>query len=109
LLSNAGTWQLESNYGMELPDLQRLLAELMAAHRETERHVVRMMERQSDVEATMQKVQQTLDELKSRNGEIEKLTKQVIEQNMRLSRIIEAHDYSIDDLDERNRRRGNQH
>ncbi len=89
---------------MELPDLERLMAELMAAHRETEHHFVRMMERQSDLEATMHKVQQTLDELKSRNGEIEILTKQVVEQNMRLSRIIEAHDYSIDDLDERLRR-----
>jgi len=43
---------------METPDLQKLMAEmmtvhnaLMAAHRETEHHVVRMMERQADPEA----------------------------------------------------------
>jgi len=99
---------------MERPDLERLMAELMAAHRETEHHFVRMMERQSDIEAMMQKLQQTTDELKSRNGDLEKLTKQVAENNMRLSRIIEAHDYDIDELDARlkrleERRRGNLH
>ena len=89
---------------MELEDLQRLMAELMTAHRETEHHFVRMMERQSDIEVMMQKMQQTTDELKSRNGDLEKLTKQVAENNMRLSRIIEAHDYDIDELDARLKR-----
>lgn len=84
---------------MERPDLERLMAELMAAHRETEHHVVRMMERQSDLETTMQElkamtaeIKASNAEMKARNGEIERLTIQVAEQNIRLSRIIEAHD-----------------
>jgi hypothetical protein len=52
-------------------ELQKLMAEMMAAHRETEHHVVRMIERQTDLEA---------------------LTKQVVENNSRLSRILEIHD-----------------
>jgi hypothetical protein len=82
---------------MELPDLQKLMAELLAAHRETEHHFVRMMEHQSDMEAMMQ-------ELKARNGDLETLTKQVAENNIRLSRILEIHDYDIDQLDARLKR-----
>jgi hypothetical protein len=73
------------------------MAELMAAHRETEHHVVRMMERQGDIEAIM-------GDLKKRNGELETLAKQVAENNIRLSRIIEIHDYDIDQLDARLKR-----
>ncbi len=80
-----------------MEDLNKLMAELMAAHRETEHHVVRMMERQGDIEAMM-------SDLKSRNGELEKLTKEVAENNIRLSRIIEIHDYNIDELDARLKR-----
>lgn len=94
---------------MEHPDLERLMAELMAAHRETEHHFVRMMERQSDLESATQEIKTMIAELKARDGEIETLTKQVVEQNMRLSRIIEAHDYSIDELDERLKRLEERH
>ena len=87
------------------------MAELMAAHRETQHHVVKMMERQSDFEAMMGDIKAMTQELKSRNGELEKhskelekLTKQVAENNIRLSRIVELHDYSIDELDARLKR-----
>ena len=73
------------------------MAELLAAHRETEHHFVRMMERQSDMEAMMQ-------ELKARNGDLETLTKEVAENNIRLSRILEIHDYNPDELDARLKR-----
>jgi len=62
--------------------------ELLAAHRETEHHVVRMMERQTDLET---------------------LTKQVVENNNRLSRILEIHDYDIDELDARLKRLEDRH
>ena len=80
-----------------MEDLNKLMAELMAAHRETEHHMVRMMERQGDIEAMMV-------DLKARNGDLEKLTKEVAENNIRLSRIIEIHDYNIDELDARLKR-----
>ena len=80
-----------------MEDLNKLMAELMAAHRETEHHVVRMMERQGDIEAMMA-------DLKARNGDLEKLTKEIIGNNIRLSRIVEIHDYNIDELDARLKR-----
>ena len=81
---------------MEMDDLHKLMAELMAAHRETEHHVVRMMERQSDIEALMR-------DMKTRNQELENLTKQVAENNIRIGRIL-VHDYNIDELDARLKR-----
>ena len=87
---------------MEIDDLRKLMAELMAAHRETEHHVVKMMERQGDVEQMMR-------DFKARNSELEDLTKKVAEQNIRLSRIIEAHDYDIDELDARLKRLEDRH
>ena len=80
---------------MEMDDLQKLMAELMAAHRETEHHVVRMMERQGDLEAMV--------------GRSETLAKQVVENNNRLSRILEIHDYDIDELDARLKRLEDRH
>jgi hypothetical protein len=87
-----------------MEDLNKLMAELMAAHRETEHYVVRMMERQSDIEAMMQRIEGVTEELKSRSGDLEKLTKEVAENNIRLSRIIEIPDYNIDELDARLKR-----
>jgi phage shock protein A len=87
---------------MEMDDLRKLMADLMAAHRETEHHVVRMMERQSDIEAMMR-------EMNARSAELEKLTKHVVENNMSLSRIIAAHDYDIDELDARLKRLEERH
>jgi hypothetical protein len=80
---------------MEMDDLTNLMAELMAAHRETESHVVRMMERQSDLEAMV--------------GRIETLTKRVVENNDRLSRILEVHDYDIEELNARLKRLEDRH
>jgi len=76
----------------------------MAAHRETEHHVVRMMERQGDIETMMGDLKKMTGDLKSRSGELERLTKEVAENNIRLSRIIEIHDYNIDELDARLKR-----
>jgi len=80
-----------------MDDLRNLMGEmitahhdLLTAHRETEHHVVRMLERQSDIEAMMR--------------QMESLTKQVAENNIRLSRILEIHDYDIDQLDARLKR-----
>ena len=80
---------------MDMEELQKLMAkmivahdELLAAHRETEHHVVRMMERQTDLGT---------------------LTKQVVENNNRLSRILEIHDYDIDELDARLKRLEDRH
>ena len=87
-----------------MEDLHKLMAELMAAHRETEHHVVRMMERQGDIEAMMSDLKKMTGDLKSRSGELEKLTKEVAKNNIRLSRIIEIHDYNIDELDARLKR-----
>jgi hypothetical protein len=82
---------------MNMDDLSKLMGEMisahndfLAAHRETEHHVVRMMERQSDLEAMTR--------------QMESLTKQVAENNIRLSRILEIHDYNIDELDARLKR-----
>jgi hypothetical protein len=87
-----------------MEDLNKLMAELMAAHRETEHHVVRMMERQGDIETMMGDLKKMTGDLKSRSGELERLTKEVAENNIRLSRIIEIHDYNIDELDARLKR-----
>jgi chromosome segregation ATPase len=87
-----------------MEDLNKLMAELMAAHRETEHHVVRMIERQSDIEAMMVDLKKMMGDLKSRNGQLEALTKQVAENNIRISRILEVHDYNIDELDARLKR-----
>jgi len=117
---------------MELEDLQKLMAELMAAHRETEHHVVRMMERQSDLEAMTQELraaneqqrlaneqqrlandqqrfineqQRLTDErLMTKDGELERLIKQVTENNRRLNLILEVHDFDIDELNARLKR-----
>jgi len=86
------------------PDLNQLMRELLAAHnetlaahngmlaahKETGYHLVRLMERHN--------------ELEKRHIDVEGLTKQVAENNIRLSRIIEAHDYDIEELDARLRR-----
>jgi chromosome segregation ATPase len=87
-----------------MEDLNKLMAELMAAHRETEHHVVRMMERQGDIETMMGDLKKMTGDLKSRSGELERLTKEVAENNIRLSRIIEIPDYNIDELDARLKR-----
>jgi hypothetical protein len=87
---------------MDMEDLQKLMGdmivthnELLAAHRDTEHHVIRMMERQSDLEAMA--------------GRIEALTRQVAENNIRLSRIVEVHDYDIDGPDARLKRLEDRH
>ncbi len=69
--------------------------ELLTAHRETDHHVIRMMERQGDLEAMA--------------GRIELLTKEVAENNIRISRILEIHDYDIDELDARLKRLEERH
>ena len=96
---------------MDMEDLNKLIAEFIAERREfqAERrefqaHVVRLMERQSDLEAMTEELKAGNAELKSRSGELETLTKQVTENNIRLSRIIEVHDYNIDQLDARLKR-----
>ena len=68
---------------MENGGLRKLMNEVLTVHKELEHHVVRMMERQ---------------------GSIEQLLKQVAENNIRLSRIIEVHDYDLEELDTRIRR-----
>jgi hypothetical protein len=73
-----------------MEDINKLLAELTASHREFQDQVVRIMERQSDLEAMA--------------GRIEALTKQVVENNVRISRILEIHDFNIDELDARLKR-----
>ncbi len=85
------------------------MAERMTAHRETEHYVVRMMERHGDIEAMMQELKATNAGLNARSGELEKLTKQLAENNIRLSRIVEAHDYDIDELDARLKRLEDRH
>jgi exonuclease VII small subunit len=96
---------------MDMEDLNKLMAEFTAAHREFQAHVVRLMERQSDLEAMTEELKAGNAELragnaelKSRSGELETLTKQVAENNIRLSRIIEIHPYDIDQLDARLKR-----
>jgi hypothetical protein len=96
---------------METDDLRKLMSELLAAHKETEHHVVRMMERQGDLEAMMKESEISRKETQAlikqgaeRQRTLEELVKQVAENNIRLSRIIEAHDYDIEDLDVRLRR-----
>ena len=79
---------------MEMDDLSKKMEELMATHRENEAHLMRMMERQADLEEWMKQV-------KDRQIDLESLTKQVVENNIRISRIVEAHDYNIDELDAR--------
>jgi hypothetical protein len=66
------------------------------------------MERQSDLKAMTEELKASNPgmrasnaEFKSRSGELETLTKQVAENNIRLSRIIEIHDYNIDELNVR--------
>jgi uncharacterized phage infection (PIP) family protein YhgE len=100
---------------MDTEDVNKLIAEFMAERREFQAHVVRLMERQSDLEAMTEELKAGNaelragnaelragnTELKSRSGELETLTKQVAENNIRLSRIIEIHDYNIDELDAR--------
>jgi hypothetical protein len=73
---------------MDMEELRKLMADLMAAHRETQPHVVSMLGRQADLEA---------------------LTKQVVENNNRLGRILEIHDYDIDELDARLKRLEDRH
>ena len=81
----------------------------MAAHRETEHHVVRMMERQGDIEEMMRDLKAKNGELEKHTNELEKLTKQVVESNTRLSRILEIHDYDIDALEARLKRLEDRH
>lgn len=101
-----------------MDDFQEKFAEFMAAHRKTQDHLVRMMERQSDLEAMTEELRvgnadlrASIQELKARDGELERLTKQIAEHNIRLSRIVEVHDCDIDELDARlkrlEERRGN--
>jgi len=103
---------------MDMEDLNKLMAEFIAERREFQAHVVRLMERQSDLEAMTEELKAGNAglragnaelragnaELKSRSGELETLTKQVAENNIRLSRIIEIHPYDIDQLDARLKR-----
>jgi predicted RNase H-like nuclease (RuvC/YqgF family) len=89
---------------MDNEDLNKLIAEFVAERREFQAHVVRLMERQSDLEAMTEELKASNAEFKSRSGELETLTKQVAENNIRLSRIIEIHDYDIDQLDARLKR-----
>jgi hypothetical protein len=67
-------------------------------------HLVRLMDRQSDLVAVVLQVKETNARLAERHIDIEALTKQVVENNIRLSRILEVHDYGIDELDARLRR-----
>jgi uncharacterized protein (DUF3084 family) len=89
---------------MDTEDLNKLLAELQAERREFQEQVVRIMERQSDLEAMTEELKASNAELRSRSGDLEKLTKEVAENNIRLSRIIEIPDYNIDELDARLKR-----
>jgi hypothetical protein len=68
---------------METDDLWKLMNEVLRVHKELEHHVVRMMERQ---------------------GDLEELTKQVAENNIRMGRILAVHDYDTEELDARLRR-----
>jgi len=85
-------------------DLNKLVAEMRAdrdewraAHKEMQYHLVRLMERHDELMAEHK-------ELKKQHIDLEGLTKQVAENNIRISRILEVHDYNIDELDARLRR-----
>ena len=86
---------------MEMDDLSKKMEELMATHRENEAHLMRMMERQADLEAATDEMRTMMKEMAGRQIDLESLTKQVVENNIRISRIVEAHDYNIDELDAR--------
>ena len=68
---------------MEMDELQKLMAELMAAHRRAERLVKKMKRR-----GTMPPIK---SEQKSRNEDLETLIRQVTEANTRLARIENRH------------------
>ena len=84
------TLVVEYKGAMAMEDLQKRMDELLAVHKELEHHMVRMLDRQGDIE--------------ERQIDIEALVKQVAENNIRVSRILEIHDYDIDELDARLRR-----
>lgn len=89
---------------MGTDDLQKLMAEIRENQREMRHHVVRMMERQSDHEASMEEMKATQKELHGTAQELRNLTSQITDSNIRLSRILEVHDYSTDELDARLKR-----
>jgi len=78
--------------------------EFMASHREFQAQVNRLMERQADLEAMTERLDESDQVLKERDKEMERLVKDVAESNIRISRILEIHDYNIDELDARLKR-----
>ena len=86
---------------METGDLWKLMNEILAVHKELEHHVVRMMERQADLEASRQEAQAMIRQGAERQAAIQELVKQVVENNIRMGRILETHDYDIEELDAR--------
>jgi septal ring factor EnvC (AmiA/AmiB activator) len=96
---------------MDIPDLHKLMSEMMAehrefmsSHREFQAQVNRLMERQADLEAMTERLGESDQVLKERDKEMERLVKDVAESNIRISRILEVHDYNIDELDARLKR-----
>src|SRR5262249_42788848 len=88
----------------EMAKLMAAHNEMMGAHRENQDHLIRMMERQADLESVSQDLKTTEQRMTERKIDLEDLTKQVAENNIRLGRILGVHDYDIDELDARLRR-----
>lgn len=73
---------------MEADDLRKQMHDLMTAHRENEAHLMRMLERQADIEAKHVEFEAWMKQSRERQIDLESLAKSVAESNIRISRII---------------------
>ncbi len=89
---------------METPDYDKLLTEMIAEHRVFQDQVIRLMERQADLEGITERLEARDKEREERDKVLERLVQDVAENNIRISHILVAHDDSIEELDARLKR-----